>query len=118
MNDKLTCIMCPIGCELDVCGNEDKIEVTGNKCDKGIDFAREEVFAPKRNLATSVPINGRQFRMVSVRLSDRVPRHRLFDVLKEISRLRPVPPVKRGQVLIPNVLNSGADVIATRTVLD
>jgi CxxC motif-containing protein len=110
--------MCPIGCELEVCGTRNDIKVTGNKCEKGIDFAREEVFAPKRNLATSVPINGRQFKMVSVRLSARVPRHELFNILKEIARLRPVPPVKRGQVLIPDVLNSGADVIATRTVIE
>lgn len=116
MNDKLTCIMCPIGCELDVCGSENDLQVTGNKCEKGLDFAREEVLAPKRNLATSVPINGRRFKMLSVRLSDRVPRSQLFDVLQEIARLRPAPPVKRGEILIENVLDLEANVIATRSV--
>ncbi|HSQ79307.1 MAG TPA: DUF1667 domain-containing protein [Candidatus Bathyarchaeia archaeon] len=37
-------------------------------------------------------------------------------MLAEIAKLRPQAPVRRGQVLIANVLGSGADVIATRTV--
>jgi CxxC motif-containing protein len=54
--------------------------------------------------------------MVSVRLSDRVPRELLFPILAEIAILRPAAPVRRGGVLIKNVLGSGVDVIATRTV--
>jgi CxxC motif-containing protein len=54
--------------------------------------------------------------MVSVRLSDCVPRDMLFPILREIAKLRPEPPVRRGQVLITDVLGTGVDVIATRTV--
>lgn len=117
MIETLTCILCPMGCELKVARNDDLITVTGNKCEKGEQFAREEVLYPIRNLATSVPIAGKHFKMLSVRLSDRVPQHILMDILKEIGRLRTEPPVKRGEILIQNVLNSGADVIATRTVI-
>jgi CxxC motif-containing protein len=117
MSEILTCIMCPLGCEMRVERNDDVITVDGNKCEKGEQFAREELLHPIRNLATSVPISGRFYKMLSVRLSDRVPRSLLKDILKDIARLRPQPPVKRGQVLIHNVLESGADVIATRTVV-
>jgi CxxC motif-containing protein len=41
----------------------------------------------------------------------------LFPVLAEIAKLRPEAPVRRGQVLIADVLGTGADVIATRTVV-
>lgn len=116
MIDTLTCIMCPIGCELQVIVLDEKIEVTGNKCEKGKEFAIEEVLHPKRNLATSVPIQGRNHQMLSVRLDQRVPRDQLFLILKEIARLRPVPPILRGQILIENILNTGSNVIATRTV--
>ncbi len=114
--DRLTCILCPVGCELEVRRTERGLDVHGHQCEKGIDFATEEVLYPKRNLATSVPVKGSVTRLVSVRLSDRVPREMIFPILREIAKLRPQPPVRRGQVLIADVLGTGVDVIATRTV--
>jgi CxxC motif-containing protein len=40
----------------------------------------------------------------------------LFPNLTQIAKLRPGPPIRRGKVLIPNVLGTGVDVIATRTI--
>jgi CxxC motif-containing protein len=114
--DRLTCILCPVGCELEVCRTDRGLDVRGNQCEKGIGFATEEVLYPKRNVATSVPVRGSKTRMVSVRLSDRVAREMIFPILREIAKLRPEPPVRRGQVLIADVLETGVDVIATRTV--
>lgn len=116
--DRLTCVLCPVGCELEISKDEAGApQIIGNQCDKGIPFALEEVLRPMRNLATSVPIAGTAARMVSVRLSGPVPRDLLFPILAEIAKLRPQAPVRRGQVLIANVLGAGVDVIATRTVL-
>ena len=115
--DRLTCVLCPVGCELEVRKDEaGELDVQGNQCDKGVPFAVEEILHPKRNLATSVPVRGTEAKMVSVRLSDRVPREMIFPVLAEIAKLRPEVPVRRGQVLITDVLGTGVDVIATRTV--
>jgi len=115
--DRLTCVLCPVGCELEVRKDESgERDVRGNQCDKGIPFAVEEMLYPKRNLATSVPVRGTAATMVSVRLSGRVPRETIFPILAEIARLRPEAPVRRGQVLIADVLGTGVDVIATRTV--
>jgi CxxC motif-containing protein len=114
--DRLTCVLCPVGCELaidrDAAG---ELRVAGHQCDKGVPFALEEVLRPKRNLATSVPVRGTSAQMVSVRLSAAVPREMLFPILAEIAKLRPEAPVRRGQVLITDVLGTGADVVATRT---
>jgi CxxC motif-containing protein len=41
----------------------------------------------------------------------------IFPILAEIAPLRPEAPVSRGQVLIADVLGTGVDVIATRTVV-
>ena len=117
MSERLTCVLCPIGCELEVeraAGGD--LEVRGNVCDKGLDFAAEEVLRPMRNLATSVPLMGTTSRMVSVRLSASVSRDMIFPILAEIAKLRPEPPVWRGQVLIGNILDTGVDVIATRGI--
>jgi CxxC motif-containing protein len=140
MDDRLTCILCPIGCELEVRRDGESLDVRGNECDKGLDFAADEVLRPKRNLATSIPARteagavgtlparsaagaagtfparGTAARMISVRLSGGVPREMIFPILAEIAKLRPPLPLKRGQVLIANVLGTGVDVIATRTV--
>jgi CxxC motif-containing protein len=114
--DRLTCILCPVGCELEVRKREaGELDVRENQCDKGIPFAVEEILHPKRNLATSVPVRGTASRMVSVRLSGPVPREMIFPILAEIARLRPEAPVRRGQVLVADVLGTGVDVIATRT---
>ena len=115
--DRLTCVLCPVGCELAVLEDAaGQLQVEGNQCDKGIPFALEEVLHPQRNLATSVPLAGTVARMVSVRLTAPVPRELVFKILAEIAKLRPQAPVRRGQVLLANVLGTGVDVIATRTV--
>jgi CxxC motif-containing protein len=115
--DRLTCVLCPVGCELEVSKDAaGELVVQGNQCDKGVPFAVEEVLRPKRNLATSVPIKGTAAKMVSVRLSGPVPREMIFPILAEIAGLRPEAPVRRGQVLIADVLGTGVDVVATRTV--
>lgn len=117
VSDRLTCVLCPAGCELEVRRDDStEVEVSGNQCDKGIPFAVEEILHPKRNLATSVPVRGTSSKMVSVRLSGPVPREMIFPILAEIARLRPEAPVNRGQVLIADVLGTGVDVIATRAV--
>jgi CxxC motif-containing protein len=116
MIERLTCLLCPVGCELTADDSAGDLAVQGNQCEKGLDFALEEVLRPKRNLATSVPLRGTADRMVSVRLSDRVSRDLIFPILAEIARIRPAAPVRRGQILIADVLGTGVDVIATRTV--
>jgi len=112
----MTCLLCPAGCVLEVRNGDGGAEVLGAKCAKGEAFGIEEALRPLRNLATSVPLVGTEAVMVSVRLSRRVSRDLVFPILAAIAELRPAPPVRRGQVLIVDVLGSGADVIATRSV--
>lgn len=116
MIDRLTCLLCPVGCELEVEESEGRLEVRGHQCEKGIGFAEQEVLHPLRNPATSVPLTGAEATMVSVRLSAPIPRDLIFQALAEMAKIRPELPVRRGQVLLRNVLGTGADVLATRSV--
>ena len=117
MTERLTCVLCPIGCQIEADRRGDALDVRGNECPKGLDFAVQEILHPKRNLSASVPLKESGSRMVSVRLSVPVPRDMIFPILAVIAGLRPEAPVRRGRILIADVLNTGADVIATRTVL-
>ena len=41
----------------------------------------------------------------------------MFAAMKEIDAVRANKPIRRGDVLIPNLLNTGVDVIAARDLL-
>lgn len=105
----LTCIMCPIGCQLSVTKKKGEIVVTGNSCVRGERYGKQEVVAPKRIVTTVAKTkNG----VVSVKTNNPVDKHRVDDVVKEISKLVIENP-KHGQIVIENVLGLGADVVVT-----
>ncbi len=109
MERKMICIMCPMGCELTVSKVGDKISVTGNSCNRGVTFAQEELTAPKRIVTTSVK-TAKGVR--SCKTSKPIPKELMFACVQEIEKLR-LKDAKFGQVIIKNVLNTGADVIVT-----
>jgi len=113
----ITCIVCPIGCKILIKTNGMRLEhVGGNKCKKGIEYVKSEVFDPRRMLTTSVLVNGGEWPLVSVKSSKPVPKEKLFSILKEIKRTAVNAPVKSGQKIIRNVANTDISIIATKTV--
>lgn len=113
----ITCIVCPIGCKILVKIDGTQLEIVGgNKCKRGIEYAKNEVFDPRRMLATSVLVNGGEWPLVSVKSSKPVPKEKLFPILKEIKRTAVNAPVKSGQTIIKNVANTDISIVATKTV--
>lgn len=106
---ELTCIMCPLGCQLTVLKDGDNITVTGNNCKRGEIFGKEEVTCPMRIVTSSVKTE-RGVR--ACKTSKPVPKSMIFEVMKEIEKLR-LKSVKFGEVVIKNVLNTGADIVIT-----
>ncbi|RLF83284.1 molybdopterin oxidoreductase [Thermococci archaeon] len=112
---KLTCIICPLGCEIEVKMEGDKIvEITGFGCPKGRDYAIQEVIAPKRVVMSVIKVNKGDFPTVSVKTDKPVPKELIPVIMKELAKIEVEAPVKIGQVIIGNVANSGANIIATR----
>ena len=112
---KLTCIICPLGCELEVKMEGDKIvEITGFGCPKGRDYAIQEVIAPKRVVMSVIKVNKGDFPTVSVKTDKPVPKELIPVIMKELAKIEVEAPVKIGQVIIGNLANSGANIIATR----
>ena len=54
--------------------------------------------------------------LVPLRSSAPVPQELLFDCMAEIQKLEVKAPVKRYDVLIPNILGTGIDIVATGNV--
>ena len=114
MKKTFTCIICPNGCSLDVDYDWQNIIVKGNLCKRGEIYAKEEIIAPKRTISSSVRLIDGDMEIVSVRLSSPVPKSMIFPIMEVIKKTRVTAPVHIGDVLIHDVLSTGADVIATR----
>ena len=90
--------------------------LTGNLCLKGKAYVTQELVDPRRTIATSICVKGGTLPLASVRLTNPIPRDRIFDVMKEINRQTPSAPLCVNDVLIKDVLGLNSDVIITRNV--
>ena len=115
MHEKIiTCITCPVGCSITVCADGDKIcSISGNACKRGEAYARDEFTHPIRILATSVKVCGADVPLVPVRSSKPVPKELLPDCMTEIKQIAAKAPICRYDVIIHDILGTGADIVAT-----
>lgn len=122
MKRNFTCIVCPNGCEIEAeyerqdNGKIRVLQVRGNTCRRGEEYATQELTAPKRTIASSVFVTNGTMPLASVRLNRPIPKERIFDVMEQIRAVHLKAPVCAGQIVIRNVLGLGSDVIATRDV--
>mgnify|MGYP002732672447 CR=1 FL=1 len=118
MNQRqLTCIGCPMGCQLTATLEGGVVTaVTGNTCKRGDSYARKECVAPARTVTGTVRVTGGALPVVSVRTAGEVPKEKVLDVARALCRVHLTAPVQAGDVVIPNVLSTGVDVVATRSV--
>lgn len=113
---ELTCICCPMGCNLRAELDGDNIlSVTGNGCKRGDEYARQECISPVRVITASVPVVGGSLARVSVKTAAPVPKDRIFDVMDAIRTLTAEAPVAIGDVLCENIAGTGANLVATRS---
>ena len=117
---RVTCILCPNGCELTITYSgeptADSISVEGNTCPKGIDYAIEEMTAPKRTLTTSILVRDGAQPLASVKTACPIPRESLFDARQALRGVVVDAPVAIGDVVAPDVAGTGVDVVVTRPV--
>ena len=120
MNKELTCIVCPNGCDLHIAYEKAQKPLRSfplrGRYVSGETYARQELIAPKRSIASSVLVEGGELPLVSVRTKGVIPKNMIFPVMKEIRKTVVKAPVEEGSVLIPDVLGLGIDVIATKRV--
>ena len=110
------CVLCPKGCDISVSEQDGNLLVKGNACPKGIDFAHQEWFAPKRMVTSTVRTLSDQFPRLPVRTSGSVPKKDVFKVMQQINAVVVTLPVVVGQVIIEDVLGLGIDIVATMSL--
>jgi len=110
---KLVCICCPKGCRLSV-DEDNAFAVTGNDCPRGAEYGKNEISDPRCVITSTVRISGAAYRRCPVRTSTAIPKPLMFDVMRELEKVELSSGVKRGDVVIADILGTGADVIVTK----
>lgn len=111
---ELICIVCPRGCHLKVDENDD-YKVTGHRCARGVLYGYQEMTAPTRVVTSTVVLENAVEERCPVRTSQAVPKAKMFEVIDIVRKLKISAPVSLGQVIVPDIAGSGADLIATRS---
>ena len=114
----LTCIICPMGCSMEVDietgvdGGKKVLAVRDNGCRRGADYAAKELLNPTRTLTTTIAVEGGALPVVPVKTAGEVPKNMLLQCMEVVRRASCKAPVKRGDVLIYDLLGTGVNVVA------
>ena len=110
MKTKMVCIMCPLGCEMEVEKVGDEVIVSGNNCIRGKVYATSEMTNPERMVTSDIIT---KHGTISVKTEKPVPKELVQKVIEEIGKVK-IEKAKYGEVIIPNVLNTGVNIVCTR----
>jgi len=111
------CVVCPIGCEMDVVHDGSKIiSMEGNKCEKSQEFVTQELIEPMRILTTTVRIEGSRWPVIPVRTDKAIPKRLFPRIMKQLRSTKLQAPVNMLDLVVGDVLHTGANIIATRTM--
>lgn len=106
--DQMICPVCPTGCIMTVRGDE----IKGFQCANGMQFAKQELLSPERNVTATVRAGAASGLRLPVRTSEPCDRDMIFAVMDTIKKYTAELPVRRGDLLIKNCAGSGCDIIA------
>ncbi len=112
---ELICIVCPKGCRLRV-DEKNAFEVTGNACERGIAYGKEECTEPKRVVTSTIAVHGAQQTRTSVKTSAQIPKQLVLNAVKALDDTVLNAPVKIGDIAVKNVCDTGVDFVVTRGV--
>ncbi|MDR2477790.1 MAG: DUF1667 domain-containing protein [Treponema sp.] len=124
-----------MGCSLSVeegpadSGGLPALNVTGNRCQRGSVYAREEIRAPKRVVTATCAINGMDGppasgsgqdlyapRRIPVKTAAPCPKEKITALLNDIYNTTVHLPVQAGDTIIENWKGEGINVVAARSM--
>ena len=114
MEKNLVCIVCPIGCRLKITGTMDNPAIGGNKCEKGITYAHDEMTNPLRMVCTTIRIKGGLHNVIPVKTDRPIPDKYKLEVTKAINKIELNSPVKMGDIIIKDLFGTGVNIVAER----
>lgn len=120
---QFNCTTCPSECLLAVevkRGADGAVvevrSVTGNSCPRGDKFAHQELTCPMRVLTTTVAVSGGGEALLPVRTAEAIPLALHAQAMDLIRGLVIDAPIRMGDVVLPNLLDTGTDLIASMDI--
>jgi CxxC motif-containing protein len=118
--ERIICVGCPLGCRttLRVDDQGKVVKVSGYKCKEGRQYVVEEYRNPVRILTNTVLTENSSRPLLPVRTNRPILKTKLKEATLAMVRVKAKPPIRVGQVILPNLLSTGADVVATDDLLE
>jgi CxxC motif-containing protein len=89
------------------------IDIANYTCKKGKEYAIDELTNPTRMVTAVIPVEGRA-EPLSVKTQRFIPKNKIFTCLDAIRAAKISLPVAIGDIIVPNVCETGVDVVATK----
>lgn len=116
MIKEIICNKCDKSCILSIDKHDESVEICGNLCDEGIKYANLKMSSNKDILTTLVRIKGTRLNVVSVKSNKPINKDLWIECSKALSRLYVGAPVRIGDIVCKNILNTGVDIVCTKNV--
>lgn len=114
------CTTCPYEClltvEVEQSADGDMqraVRIAGNRCPRGAAFAEQEITRPQRILTSTVVVRGGDEALLPVRTTAPFDRNLHMQAMEQIRNVAVAAPVRMGDIVIPNLLNTGVDLVAS-----
>lgn len=114
---EIICIICPKGCNTKVWKEKGAIKIEGKLCKKGKVYVQQESLDPKRVLTSTVVVENSKVKRLPVRTAEAIPKRDLFRSMDHLSKIKVMPPIMMGDVIISNISDTGVNVIASDDLL-
>lgn len=120
---QFNCTTCPSEClltvevERDANGAVEAVHsVTGNNCPRGDKFAHQELICPMRVLTTTVAVSGGDEALLPVRTAEAIPLELHAQAMALIRGLVVNVPIRMGEVVLPNLLDTNINLVASMDI--
>lgn len=111
-----TCIVCPRSCYGKLSESEGEFAFDDFACLRGQLYAKSEYTDPVRVLTTCISIEGAGIRRLPVVSNGEIPKRLLTECYQMLAQMKITAPVKEGQIIATNILESNIDIIAARNI--
>ncbi|ADO83509.1 DUF1667 domain-containing protein [Ilyobacter polytropus] len=115
MKKELICIVCPMGCHLEV-DVENDYKVTGNLCPRGEKYGFVELTAPTRVITSTIKITDGLHNRVPVKTDGAIPKELNVKCMELINSISAKGPVKMGDVIAEDIFGTGVNLVITRNM--
>ena len=111
-SNEFTCVVCPWGCPLKADGEN----ISGYSCSRGYEYAKKEQTDPRRGISGTVRICGAEQQVIPVKTSAPIPKDLMLEAAALLYTAVVKAPIKTGDIIIADILGTGIDFIAARSM--